>query len=653
MADSTASKNTVTGHTDHWNATATKAGLYEFKTGGKFVDRNIDFTVPASTTSKTDGTASATAGTTSVTGMEVVETNTGYSVTATGGSASTTAASLTASVGFIDSEVSSTSPAKSATGETSTKYIKAATKSSTNGTATATAGTTSVTGMETTTTNTGFSVTATGGSASTTAASVSVSTGYVGTAVNASTEAKSATGESETKYIKAQTLGTSNTGTQVAAITPSTSYQYISASTGYQGTARKWTINPISSATAATYEAGTTTVAADNTVTSATFYVKTAGYSGAANKQLLAPAHLANSPTSGVTYVDISDTNSAPVLVSDSGLYINKGYIDNLYISLSKLTPDGASAASSIKSGMLTSVSAYDNDGKLVTGDIVAKSASNVAVSGKTVTTPAGYYASTVQKSVADGSYTLATSGTQTYKPTINANANGNITVTRGTSKPASGYYVAVSSAANTGTLTPTVTITDGYLTSATAATSTTSAIVGAAASDVTYFTVTSGSVTNNTSGGTSSGTITAGSQIKIGAGYYPEDVYYTAQSASDAGAGAYSASGIYGGFTAASSATSYYVTPKATITTAGYLDTGDKTGNTIYIPTTTITGALSATSSSSSYAAPTLATTAPTGAYITFVGSGTGAGTGMVSTSVSGSSTKYLSVYEGTYSIT
>lgn len=39
--------------------------------------------------------------------------------------------------------------------------------------------------------------------------------------------------------------------------------------------------------------------------------------------------------------------------------------------------------------------------------------------------------------------------------------------------------------------------------------------------------------ITNNTSGGTSSGTINVGKQIKIGAGYNPTDLYYTAQDAS------------------------------------------------------------------------------------------------------------------------
>ena len=38
--------------------------------------------------------------------------------------------------------------------------------------------------------------------------------------------------------------------------------------------------------------------------------------------------------------------------------------------------------------------------------------------------------------------------------------------------------------------------------------------------------------ITNNTSGGTSSGTINRGKQIKISAGYNPSDLYYTAQAA-------------------------------------------------------------------------------------------------------------------------
>ena len=49
-------------------------------------------------------------------------------------------------------------------------------------------------------------------------------------------------------------------------------------------------------------------------------------------------------------------------------------------------------------------------------------------------------------------------------------------------------------------------------------------------ASGGTKYYLTKGVITNNTSGGTSSGTVNRGNQIKIGKGYYPADVYYTAQ---------------------------------------------------------------------------------------------------------------------------
>ena len=71
--------------------------------------------------------------------------------------------------------------------------------------------------------------------------------------------------------------------------------------------------------------------------------------------------------TDGITYVDISNTAAAPELVAGGNLYINKGYVDNLMISLEKLLPGSASEtlpAGYIRQGW----SAYDNDGTLVAG---------------------------------------------------------------------------------------------------------------------------------------------------------------------------------------------------------------------------------------------------------------------------------------------
>ena len=80
-------------------------------------------------------------------------------------------------------------------------------------------------------------------------------------------------------------------------------------------------------------------------------------------------AVFANSATSGKTYVDISGTTAAPVLVSGDYLYINKGYTDDLKISLAKLVPDGSDVKGHSEY-ILSGHSAYDDDGTLVAGSI-------------------------------------------------------------------------------------------------------------------------------------------------------------------------------------------------------------------------------------------------------------------------------------------
>lgn len=80
-------------------------------------------------------------------------------------------------------------------------------------------------------------------------------------------------------------------------------------------------------------------------------------------------AVFANEATTGKTYVDISDTTAAPVLVAGDYLYINKGYTDDLKISLAKLVPDGSDVKGHAEY-ILSGHSAYDNDGTLVAGSI-------------------------------------------------------------------------------------------------------------------------------------------------------------------------------------------------------------------------------------------------------------------------------------------
>lgn len=78
---------------------------------------------------------------------------------------------------------------------------------------------------------------------------------------------------------------------------------------------------------------------------------------------------LANTATSGTTYSDLS--SSAPIIPSDGYLYINKGYYADSKISLARLVPDEATITYASGAGyMLSGQTAYDADGKLVTGTI-------------------------------------------------------------------------------------------------------------------------------------------------------------------------------------------------------------------------------------------------------------------------------------------
>ena len=93
-------------------------------------------------------------------------------------------------------------------------------------------------------------------------------------------------------------------------------------------------------------------------------------------------------------------------------------------------------------SKMLYGVTALKKDGTDSTGNIVTKTASDLTASGKTVTVPAGYYATQAKKAVATGSVMMNT-------PTVNASTGvvtATATVTAG--------YVTASSPSKTLTLT-------------------------------------------------------------------------------------------------------------------------------------------------------------------------------------------------------
>ena len=114
-----------------------------------------------------------------------------------------------------------------------------------------------------------------------------------------------------------------------------------------------------------------------------------------------------NRPTDYVNYLDISDTTGAPIIPAGGYLYINKGYTDNVRISLAKLIPDDATITinpnTELSDQMLSGYSAYNSNGTLVLGSIPTKGREDIGINGQTITIPSGYYAQPISQSVQGG----------------------------------------------------------------------------------------------------------------------------------------------------------------------------------------------------------------------------------------------------------
>lgn len=189
-----------------------------------------------------------------------------------------------------------------------------------------------------------------------------------------------------------------------------------------------------------------TTVTEGTTTTSSTAanrgtWSQTAGYT---ESRIISAATFANEATNGKTYVDISSTTSAPVLIAGDYLYINKGWTDDLKISLAKLIPDGSDVKGHGEY-LLLGHSAYDNDGTLVAGTIPTLASTDLVVNGKTVIVPLGKYtgaegATAVSVNVADGAYSASVSShSVTTTPVVTGSLSGTVTDIGTTTQPSSG----------------------------------------------------------------------------------------------------------------------------------------------------------------------------------------------------------------------
>lgn len=226
---------------------------------------------------------------------------------------------------------------------------------------------------------------------------------------------------------------TTSTGASVT-ITPrySNSAGYVAAhSNANNGGIGYWKIK------SSTITSTTTTVATNNVVTRGK-YTYGAGWVSASTT--LPIATFANTATSGQTYVDISNTTEAPILISEDYLYINKGYTDNLKISLAKLIPD-AEGTTAIGAGhILQGYAAYNYAGTLLSGTIPTRSSANTSVNGKGVTIPYGYYPEQFVINISDGAYKSEVSLSDvSVTPAINLHANATSTYGFTTTAPTSG----------------------------------------------------------------------------------------------------------------------------------------------------------------------------------------------------------------------
>jgi len=325
------------------------------------------------------------------------DTNNGISVTATGGgTASVIASANITTAGYAPSGngFASATLAASNNTTTATKYISAITIPSSktltitnNGTATMTnSGTTNLsntgTATITSTSKTAGNVTVaaydTSSSSSTTSKSVVTNGVWTSTTVSAAGTYYGKVIVNTGTITNNTTLasGNSSAGTINRGKYIKIGKGYYNADTYYLAQANSGTYTVTSSGTTSVDGYANISVASSSVTQGTTTVSGTTATRGTASwgtgwitSGSITAATFANTATSGQTYVDISNTTAAPVLSSGGYLYINKGYTDNLRISLAKLVPDGATA-NLTGDYILSGYSAYNNNGALVAGSI-------------------------------------------------------------------------------------------------------------------------------------------------------------------------------------------------------------------------------------------------------------------------------------------
>ena len=308
---------------------------------------------------------------------------------------------------------------------------------------------------------------------------------------------------------------------------------------------------------------------------------------------VLAGAIFVNS--SGTEVEGTIETNtSSDLTVSGATVTAPAGYYAT---DASKTISSGALAASATGSATISSITAtYDStdDEFDITGSasISGTATATVSTAGYVGTSSTGTGSTSGTATVAaalpviEGSTSIT--GTKKVTPVISrttTTATGATNVGSGdasTTKPSSGYFVSVKSAANTGTLTATPSVTSaGYGNSSHHEIEAGTETVGANASAETYITVPGGSATTPSTSITKNPTITVGSDGLITASYSESQSVTPTISAgyiTSGTAGTVSTSGSATEQLSTQSATTYYPSTTAQSIASGKYTTGTQT---------------------------------------------------------------------------
>lgn len=268
-----------------------------------------------------------------------------------------------------------------------------------------------------------FTITGSGSKAGTVTGKASGSEGYIaGTALAATGGSVSGSvGADAKKYIAKAAIAGSGTASATVTVapgdvsiaagsgtvtgktkisaTPTTStsavgdfYIPIKANVAANSTGSTGAISGTASATVSSAGYAPSTLTGSGSV-SGTATAKTSAKSSSEYFISLNKAAFSNSVPSGMTDSQFADVSaSAPALVSGGYLYIKEGYNANQKISLAKLVPDNASLVAGTSDDIVSGQTAYDNDGNLITGSLVANSQAGALVTESTAASGYSYY---------------------------------------------------------------------------------------------------------------------------------------------------------------------------------------------------------------------------------------------------------------------